>query len=116
MSEPRLNLADDHYVLPDILVHAVATRTPDVRGPAALLIIEIAETSLDYDLLTKAALFAGHGVPEYWVVSARTLATTVHLKPTGAKYGLVSELPASSCLVPSLAPMLAVTLADLDLD
>ena len=34
----------------------------------ALLVIEVAETSLRYDLGEKAAVYAAGGVPEYWVV------------------------------------------------
>ena len=32
-----------------------------------LLLIEVADTSLRYDLTTKAALYARHGIGEYWV-------------------------------------------------
>src|SRR5258708_9525176 len=40
ISEPQLNLTDDTYLLPDILVHPAALETPDVRGGDALLVIE----------------------------------------------------------------------------
>lgn len=36
----------------------------------AYLVIEVAETSLDYDLGEKATIYAVAGVPEYWVVDA----------------------------------------------
>lgn len=41
----------------------------------ALLVIEVSDPTLAYDLRTKAALYARHGVPEYWVfdLPARTL-------------------------------------------
>jgi Uma2 family endonuclease len=32
-----------------------------------LLVIEVADTSLAYDLGTKAPLYAWHGIPEAWV-------------------------------------------------
>src|SRR5262245_50618780 len=44
MGEPQLNLSDDLYVVPDILVYPAAIKVPDVRGPTALLVIEIADT------------------------------------------------------------------------
>lgn len=34
-----------------------------------LLVLEVADSSLDYDLEEKAALYADAGVPEYWVVN-----------------------------------------------
>src|SRR5262245_25246540 len=52
VAEPQFNLSDDLYVVPDILVYPAAIKVPDVRGPAALLVIEIADTSLNYDLVT----------------------------------------------------------------
>ena len=38
---------------------------------SALLIVEVAEWSLPQDRLTKAAIYAGAGVPEYWIVNLR---------------------------------------------
>jgi len=32
------------------------------------LIVEVAESSLRHDLTTKAALYARHGIPEYWLI------------------------------------------------
>jgi len=37
----------------------------------ALLIVEVAEWSLPQDRLTKAAIYAGTSVPEYWIVNLR---------------------------------------------
>ncbi|MFM8805701.1 MAG: Uma2 family endonuclease, partial [Planctomycetia bacterium] len=40
-------------------------------GPAdVLLVIEVADTSLAYDLGTKVPLYARHGIPEVWVIDA----------------------------------------------
>ena len=72
-SVPQFNLSDDTYMVPDLLVHAHATQTYDLRPIDGLLLIEIADLNLDYDLKTKAALYAAHGVPEYWVINAVTL-------------------------------------------
>jgi Uma2 family endonuclease len=43
-----------------------AARRPEAAD--ALLVIEVAETSLQYDLGEKAAVYAAGGVPDYWVV------------------------------------------------
>ena len=64
IAEPQFNLADDTYLNPDILVHPASLKTPDVRGADALLVIEVADTSLRYDLNTKAPIYATHGVRE----------------------------------------------------
>jgi Uma2 family endonuclease len=45
-----------------------AARRPEAAD--ALLVIEVAETSLQYDLGEKAAVYAAGGVADYWVVDA----------------------------------------------
>ena len=116
VSEPQFNLAADTYVVPDILVHPAAVKTPDVRGGDALLVVEVADTSLRYDLGTKATLYAEHGVREYWVIDARTLATKVHGRPAGRVYEVVTEVPAETALTPASVPEFAIALRTLDLD
>ena len=115
-SESQLNLTMDTYTVPDILVRPSAIKTPDLRGGDALLLVEVADTSLDYDLTTKVPLYASHGVREYWVINAATLMTTVHRQPSGNAYAFTQELPPDAQLVPSLAPELAVSLNTLELD
>jgi Uma2 family endonuclease len=116
MSEPQFNLTEDTYAVPDILVHPAAIKTPDVRGADALLVVEIADTSLAYDLQAKARLYASHGVREYWVINAATLVTTLHAEPSGATYATIREIAPGGLISPALAPALAVSLAALDLD
>jgi Uma2 family endonuclease len=111
--EPQFNLGADTFLVPDLLVHPMAIATPDVRGSDALLVVEVAETSLAYDLKTKAALYAAHGVPEYWVINAATLVTTVHIQPAGKAYSSVREVDPDTRLAPSKAPSLAIALKTL---
>src|SRR3990172_6406880 len=85
-AEAQLILTDDTYVVPDILVYPADIKVPDVRGPIALPVVEIADSSLAFDLATKAPLYAVHGVREYWVINAKTLATRVHRKPAASGY------------------------------
>ncbi len=56
-----------------------------------LLLIEVADSSLDYDRLVKARLYARHGVPEFWVVDVKARLVTVHRKPVGDAYTDVTE-------------------------
>jgi Uma2 family endonuclease len=116
VSEPQFNLTDDTYLNPDILVHPAAIKTPDVRGGDVLLVVEVADTSLRYDVNTKAPIYATHGVREYWVINAATLATLVHREPSGTKYGNVSEIAPDARLVPALVPSFAISLNALELD
>ena len=46
-----------------------------------LLVIEVADTSLVYDLGVKVPLYARHGIPEVWVIDASTRCTHVFREP-----------------------------------
>jgi Uma2 family endonuclease len=78
--------------------------------------VEIADTSLRYDIKTKMPLYSQHGVPEYWVIHAATLMTTVHRQPVGSVYASVEEVSPDKRLVPVLVPELAISLGALALD
>ena len=53
-----------------------------IPGPTdMLLVIEVADTSLAYDLGTKVPLYARHGIPEAWVIDAATRRTRVFRQP-----------------------------------
>ena len=46
-----------------------------------LLIIEVADTSLDYDREVKRSLYAEAGIPEYWIVNLAENCVEVHRQP-----------------------------------
>ena len=57
---------------PDVAV--VAGRLRDYvrsRPTTALLVVEVADASLPQDRITKAWIYAGAGIPEYWIVNLR---------------------------------------------
>jgi Uma2 family endonuclease len=54
----------------------------------ALLAVEVAETSLAYDLSTKAELYATAGIPEYWVVDLEGRQLHVFRDPAPLAEGL----------------------------
>ena len=114
--EPQFNLSDDTYTEPDILVHPANIRSPYVRGVTALLVIEIADSSLGFDLGGKASLYASFGVREYWVIDAVRLLITVHLQPLDGTYQSMAQRSRGERLVPSLVPELAISLDELGFD
>jgi Uma2 family endonuclease len=116
VSEPQFNLSSDTYLKPDILVHPIAINTYELRPRDALLVVEIADTSLRYDIKTKMPLYAVHGVPEYWVIHAATLMTTVHRQPSGNVYAFVEEISPDERLVPTLVRELSISLGALTLN
>ena len=115
-AEPQFNLSLDTFTVPDVLVRPAAIKTPDLGGGDALLVVEVADTSLSYDLNTKSALYALHGVREYWVINAITLMTKAHRQPTGNAYAFTEEISPDGALVAFFAPSLTISLGALSFD
>jgi Uma2 family endonuclease len=115
-SEPQFNLADDQYFNPDILLCTLEVPTPELRGPEAFLVVGISDSGLRFDLGEKADDYAAAGVPEYWVIDAWELVTTVFRQPTAKGYRLAARKPPMETLRPLRLPGLGVRLADLPVE
>ncbi|MBA2451022.1 MAG: Uma2 family endonuclease, partial [Chloroflexi bacterium] len=50
------------------------------------LLVEVADTSLEYDRRTKLPLYARHNIPEVWVVDLNTDTILVSRDPTPSGY------------------------------
>ena len=62
------------YSMPEPDVAVVPGHEPDydkAHPRTALLLVEVAEWSLPQDRITKRAIYAAAGVPEYWIVNLR---------------------------------------------
>jgi Uma2 family endonuclease len=112
--EQQFNLDPETFCEPDIIVCPRSIKTYDLKGPEALLVVEVAETSYAYDTGAKAKLYATYGVREYWVIEAVTLVTRVHRQPSAEGFRSVVEVPATEPLAPLLVPEMVVRLADYD--
>ena len=67
---------------PDIAVVAGSPRDyRDAHPSTALLIVEIADTSLEFDRTKKAALYARAGILDYWIVNLVDEVVEVHGNP-----------------------------------
>jgi Uma2 family endonuclease len=107
---------DNTYLEPDILIFNSAPNPGRVPPSEVLLAIEIAVSSLAYDTGRKSQVYAGLGVPEYWVIDATTLTTRIHREPSAEGYRRIEQAARAENLVPLLVDPVAVTLADLRLD
>jgi Uma2 family endonuclease len=77
----------------------------------AVLVVEVAESSLDYDRGEKARLYARAGFPEYWIVNLRTRALEVHRDPAPEGYRTVESLGADAEISPLETPGAAFRVA-----
>jgi Uma2 family endonuclease len=62
------------------------------RGDELLLLVEVADTSLRQDLITKRDLYARASVPEYWVLDLQARRLIVHRQPVRGEYAETSIL------------------------
>jgi Uma2 family endonuclease len=66
-----------------------------------LLLIEVSESTLRYDLETKARLYATHRVPEYWVVDLVNCRIVRHRAPRRAEYGQCDDVASGAVPLPT---------------
>jgi len=114
-TETTFRLSIDTYLEPDFTFYPKATGIRGLSAANALLVVEIADSSLGYDLGHKAALYAGFGIAELWVIDAVRLVTYIHREARSSGYQSVVTLRPDQRLVPQSLPALDVTLAGLDL-
>jgi Uma2 family endonuclease len=78
--------------VPDIAVVTARADYYKDRHPApadALLVVEVAEATLRYDREVKAALYARHGVREYWVVDCEARVVHRYREPKSSGYSRI---------------------------
>lgn len=71
---------------PDFYIHD-RHDVAEVDGRNVLLVIEVSDTTLDYDRKVKGPLYAESGVREYWIVDCEGRRILVHRLGSGATYG-----------------------------
>ena len=115
VTETTFRLTPDTYLEPDFVFYPTESGVRGLTAATARLVVEIADTSLGYDLGRKAHLYAGFGIAELWVIDAVRLRTHIHRDPAPSGYGSVTEHAHDAPIVPLVTPALSVVLAELDL-
>ena len=105
-------LSHDSEPSPDL---AICPRTAfhDGHPEAAVLIIEIAMSSLSLDRGLKQRLYAAEEIPEYWVVDLESLAIEVHRDARRGRYDKRQRFDRRARVQPLAFPSLGVCLHDL---
>ena len=76
-----------------------------------LLVIEVADSSVDYDKKVKVPLYAKHGIAEYWLVRLDTRVVEVHRGPGPNGYASMHEIRAGQDLELLLLPGITIPAA-----
>ncbi len=113
--ETTLRLDEKSYVEPDFCVFSRDVDLAAYNGSNVLLAVEVADSSLAYDLGRKIGVYAAYGVREVWVVNALTLVTRIHRRLGADGYGEIVDIDYRSNVTARLATGITMTLADLGL-
>jgi Uma2 family endonuclease len=87
-------------------------RTTPATARDVFLVIEVADTSLEYDR-AKLSLYAEAGVPETWIVDLQGERLEVHRDPRGARYERTLILQRGETVAPEAFPDVALATVEL---
>jgi Uma2 family endonuclease len=103
-----LALSDESEPEPDVAV--VPAGDYDRAHPThALLVIEVAETSLQKDRGVKTALYATAGIAEFWLVDLTRAVVEVHRRPVLGRYTEIESIARDGRLTPAELPELTIS-------
>jgi Uma2 family endonuclease len=92
---------------PDIIVLARPTFEITEANPQPTeirLVIEISDSTVGFDLTTKAGLYARAGITEYWVFDIPARRLIVHRDPRNGLYTMVAAYRPEEAVAPLAAP------------
>jgi len=85
--------------------------TGELPGPVdILLLVEVADSSLRYDLTVKLPLYARAGISELWIVDLKRRALDAFRRPAGGQYAEVATYRPGEHLPLAAAPDITVRL------
>ena len=102
-----LRLSEDSEPEPDLMVLRPPLDRYREKLPApedVLLLIEVADTSLEFDREVKLPLYAEAGIPEVWLVNLKEDLLEAHRAPRGGRYREIRLLSPEEEASPALLP------------
>ncbi|MBI5784863.1 MAG: Uma2 family endonuclease [Rhodocyclales bacterium] len=76
-----------------------------------LLIVEVSDTTLEYDREVKLGLYARHGIPEVWLIDVNAGELTVYREPAEGQYRLIRKPMSAEAVSPQMVSGVAISLA-----
>ncbi len=112
--QSSIQLDDATMPQPDIAV--IRRRSVNDLAPVlpsdVYLLVEVADSSLEFDLGEKLTRYAAAGIPEVWVANLRAGELVVNTEPEGAAYAHVRVIPLGGTVSPQAFPDVVLELAD----
>lgn len=113
--QSSIALSEDTEPQPDFVVlrrGPVSYKDRDAWAEDALMVIEVADSSLAYDRSTKRRLYAEAGIPEYWLVDCTAEAVEVYRNPGPDGYREVSRAAGTATLTLLAFPGVEIAMAE----
>lgn len=98
---------------PDLAVVAGRPRNYASHPTTADLVVEVSDTSLDFDTNEKRLLYARAGIRDYWVVDINGRRLLVYRDPQAGDYAIQQSLGPTDTISPLASSSVAVRVADL---
>ena len=116
-----LDLGQDTDPVPDLaFVPGSARDYSNRQATTAALVVEVADSTFDYDITVKAELYATGGIPDYWVLDVAGARLHVFRDPAplptslgATAYRTHLNLGPGDTISPLAVPTATVTVADL---
>ena len=83
------------------------------RPDEVLLLVEVADSTLEFDLCIKARDYARSGIEEYWVLDVQARRLIVHRGPHADGYREIIALEAGDRVTPVAFPDVTILVAEL---
>lgn len=111
-----IRLDEYNEPIPDI---ALLNRRDDFyrrKAPMAedvLLLIEVSDTTLEYDRNRKIPLYAQAGIPEVWIVNLQNSTVELHYEPRDSSFAIVKVFRRGDILTSQSLPELALKIEEI---
>ena len=108
---------DEHSRLyPDLMLlrrRADFYRTETPRPEDVLLLIEVADSSVDYDRHEKLPRYARAGIPEVWITVLPERIIEAHSEPSGGRYTHTHIFVSGGTITPGCFPDIALPVSEI---
>jgi Uma2 family endonuclease len=106
-------IGDSTLLGPDFILVTKPSAPREHSADDVLIMFEIAWSSRERDLKTKANLYAGAGIQDYWVLDVPAKTVIVHRDPEAGIYQSVQTFAAPATIMALREPKLSVAVVDL---
>lgn len=101
---------------PDLMILRYESHFYTKKHPTpedVLLLIEVSDSTLNYDRNVKKSLYARHSIIEYWLVNLPEDCIEVYLNVQAQDYTLIHILHRGKVITPSQLPHISVAVSDI---